>query len=205
MQIPTVLTIGHSTHPLERFIELLEKFGVTAVADVRSKPYSRHIPEFNREALEHVLRGNEVAYVFLGRELGARSKDPTVYREGRVQYRKLAQTNLFKTGLQRVINGAQSHRITLLCAEKDPLSCHRTLLVARELDALGIPVAHIHADGALEPHAEAMDRLLRLVGMPTADLFLTKEELIAQACDIQGRRIAYVDDDLLVEPTRLLE
>ncbi len=195
---PAVLTIGHSKHTLERFIELLRGHGVTAVADVRSEPYSRFNPEFNREFLERMMRGNEVAYVFLGRELGARSKDPTVYEQGRVQYRKLAQSNLFRAGLKRVVNGAQSHRIALLCAEKEPLSCHRTLLVARELDALGIPVAHIHADGTLERHGEAMNRLLSLVGMPIADLFRTREELIAEACDMQGQRIAYVDDEMLV-------
>src|SRR5205809_4677843 len=110
MMTPAVLTIGHSKHTLERLIELLRGHGVTAVADVRSEPYSRFNPEFNREFLERMMMENEVAYVFLGRELGARSKDPTVYEQGRVQYRKLAQTNLFRAGLQRVINGAQSHR-----------------------------------------------------------------------------------------------
>lgn len=195
---PVVLTIGHSNHSLERFVGLLRGHGVTAVADVRSEPYSRLNPEFNREFLERALRESEVAYVFLGRELGARSKDPTVYEQGRVQYRKMAQTKLFRAGLQRVISGAQSHRIALLCAEKEPLSCHRTLLVGRELDASGISVAHIHADGTLEPHDKAMNRLLRLLGMPTVDLFRTRDELIADACDIQGQRIAYVDDDMLV-------
>jgi uncharacterized protein (DUF488 family) len=195
--MPTVLTIGHSKHTLERFIELLWEHGVTAVADVRSEPYSRFNPEFNREFLERVMKMKEIVYVFLGRELGARSKDPAVYAQGRVQYRKLAQTDLFRAGLQRVINGAQSHRIALLCAEKEPLSCHRTLLVGRELETVGIRVAHIHADGSLEPHAEAMSRLLRTLRLPLVDLFRTREELIAEACDIQGQRIAHVDDDML--------
>jgi uncharacterized protein (DUF488 family) len=199
MMAPSVLTIGHSRHSIERFVELLRGHDVTAVADVRSEPYSRFNPGFNREFLERALKQNGVAYVFLGRELGARSKDPSVYDHGRVQYRMLARTHPFREGLQRIINGSQTHRITLLCAEKEPLSCHRTLLVGRELDALGVSVVHIHDDGTLEPHSEAMNRLLGMLGMPTTDLFRTRAELIADACDIQGERIAYVDDDMLVE------
>lgn len=199
MTTPTVLTIGHSNHPLERFIELLRAHEVTAVADVRSAPYSRFNPNFNREPFQEVLKEHGIAYVFLGRELGARSKDPTCYEQGRVQYRKLAQTDLFRAGLQRVVRGGHSYRLALLCAEKEPLACHRALLVSRELEGLGVPVAHIHADGNLEPHAEAMTRLLGMLGMSDTDLFRTKEELIAEACALQEQQIAYVDEDMREE------
>jgi uncharacterized protein (DUF488 family) len=193
-----VLTIGHSNHSLVRFIELLRTQAVTAVADVRSQPYSRLHPDFNRESLAEALKNHSIAYVFLGRELGARSEDPTCYENGRVQYGRLAGSPLFKAGLQRVIEGAKAHRLALLCAEKEPLACHRTLLVSRALEAAGVTVAHIHADGGLESHSDAMTRLLRLLGMPDADLFRSKEQLIADACAAQEQRIAYVDEKMRV-------
>jgi uncharacterized protein (DUF488 family) len=194
----TVLTIGHSNHSIERFIELLRAQAVTAIADVRSQPYSRLHPDFNREPLAEALKKHGIAYVFLGRELGARSDDPACYENGRVQYRKLAEGQLFKAGLHRVIEGAKAHRLALLCAEKEPLGCHRTLLVSRALEADGVAVSHIHADGGLESQSDAMTRLLRLLGMPDADLYRSKEQLIADACAVQEQRIAYVDDKMRV-------
>ena len=195
---PSILTIGHSDHPLDRFVDLLTLHGATAVADVRSSPYSRLHQQFNRETLAQELENRGIAYVFLGTELGARSRDPSCYESGRVQYRRLAQTALFKGGLERVMTGTRSHRIALLCAEREPLACHRTLLVARELAALGASIGHIHADGSLEQHDAALSRLVKMYGMQdTDDLFGTpREEVIEDACARQERRVAYVDDEM---------
>lgn len=194
-----VLTIGHSTHPLDRFIALLKQHGVTAVADVRSAPYSRFNPQFNRAELERNLKAVGIRYVFLGRELGARSDDPSCYDKGRVQYARLARTATFREGFERLRRGAADHRIVCMCAEKEPLECHRTLLVARALDAEGIEVAHIHADGRLEPHAAAMDRLLDLTGLPREDLFRSRADLVAEALARQEEAVAYVDAKLAAE------
>ena len=96
-------------------------------------------------------------------------------------------------GLDRVRAEAGKHRIALMCAEREPLECHRTILVSRELASTGTPVAHIHADGRLEPHAGAMRRLLELLGLPEQDLFRSQSELIDGACRKQEERIAYVN------------
>lgn len=189
-----VLTIGHSTHSLDAFAALLMQHGVTAVADVRSAPYSRFNPQFNREALERELLVPGIRYVFLGRELGARSDDRSCYENGRIQYTRLARTDSFRTGIDRVIRGAHDHRVALMCAEKEPLECHRTLLVARALTDLGIVVQHILADGRLESHDATMERLLDVVGLPHDDLFRSREELIEEALIRQEERVAYVDD-----------
>ena len=194
-----VFTIGHSTHTIDRFVTLLHQHGVTAVSDVRSVPYSRFQPQFNREPLVEALKRQGIAYFFLGRELGARSEDKSCYENGRVQYRRLAKTTAFRAGLARVCSERPSHRIALMCAEREPLECHRTLLVSRELAADGIPVLHIHEDGRLEPHPDAMKRLLRLVGLPDQDLFRSESELIEEACASQERRVAYVDVQLARE------
>jgi uncharacterized protein (DUF488 family) len=189
--MPTVLTIGHSNHSLEEFVALLRGHGVTACADVRSAPYSRRLPQFNREALEEGLRERGIEYVFLGRELGGRPSDPACYEEGRVRYQRVAATELFKAGLERVLRGAKNYRLALVCAEREPLACHRTLLVSRALEGRGVAVAHIHADGRLETQEEAMTRLLGMVRMGEPDLFRTREEVIEEACATQEERIAY--------------
>lgn len=187
----TVFTIGHSNHPLERFLALLKQHEVTALGDVRSQPYSRFHPQFNRESLNRELQKAGILYVFLGDELGARSKDPGCYEQGRVQYERLAATGLFQRGLDRVREVMRSHRVALMCAEKEPLECHRTILVSRHLAAAGIAVQHILPDGALKSHSEALDRLIGRLGLSPADLFRTREEIVAEAYRIQGERIAF--------------
>lgn len=195
----TVFTIGHSTHSIEAFIALLKQHGITALADVRSAPYSRYNPHFNKDALEKALKAAGIKYVFLGRELGARSEDRSCYQNGRVRYPLLARTALFHQGIERVVSGSKDFRIALMCAEKEPLECHRTLLVSRALDEMGVPIQHILADGRLEAHRNAMLRLLDLVGLPREDLFRSTEELLAEAISRQEEKVAYVDETLAVE------
>lgn len=191
----TVFTIGHSTHTSQHFISLLQSHRITAICDVRSKPYSRTNPQFNREDLKATLRAYGIAYVFLGKELGARSDDPACYEHGQVQYDRLAQTDLFRRGLDRVQEGINKYRIALMCAEKEPLECHRTILVARHLQALGFKIQHIHASGALESHQEALDRLINTIKLPDHDMFRTHLDVIEDAYRIQGERIAYSRDN----------
>jgi uncharacterized protein (DUF488 family) len=195
-----VFTIGHSTHSLEAFVALLKQHGVTALADVRSAPFSRFNPQFNKDALARELEVRGIQYIFLGRELGARSGDRSCYENGRVQYRLLARTEQFKQGLERVMFGAGERCIALMCAEKEPLECHRTLLVARALDEQGVDVAHVLGDGRIESHRDAMERLLAVTGLPIEDLFRSRAELIAEGLARQEKKVAYVDASL-VEPT----
>ena len=186
-----VFTVGHSTHSLEHFMGLLKQHDVAAIADVRSKPYSRMNPQFNRDDLKKTLGERGISYVFLGKELGARSEDKACYHAGKVQYGLLARTELFSRGLERVQEGARKYRIALMCAEKDPLECHRTILVARHLSALGLEVQHIHGDGRLESHADVMSRLVRQLHLPERDMFRARDEIVAEAYRLQEERIAY--------------
>jgi uncharacterized protein (DUF488 family) len=194
-----VFTIGHSTHPLDEFIALLKQHAVTALADVRSAPFSRFNPQFNKCALARDLQAHGIKYVFLGRELGARSDDPSCYENGRVRYGRLARTELFKHGIERVMKGAGEHSIALMCAEKEPLECHRTLLVARALDEQGVEVTHILSDGRLESQRAAMERLLDLTGLPQEDLFRSRAELVAEALARQEDKVAYVDETVAAD------
>ena len=186
-----ILTVGHSNHPLETFVSLLQQHGVTTLADVRSAPYSRFNPQFNRKALDAALQAQGIAYLFFGHALGGRPEDRSCYEDGRVRYDRLARTPLYREGIDRVIETAEVEHLALMCAEKEPLDCHRTLLVGRSLAARNVAVAHILADGTLEPHDHAMDRLLDSVGLPAGDLLHSREELIAEALAQKEGRIAH--------------
>ena len=133
-----VFAIGHSNHPAEAFLGLLLRHGIEEVVDVRSSPHSRYNPQFNRKTLQAALAEAGVGYVFMGAELGGRPADPSCYDgEGRVQYDRLAGTDAFNEGIRRVIRRADECRIALMCSEKEPLACHRTLLIARVFDGAG--------------------------------------------------------------------
>jgi uncharacterized protein (DUF488 family) len=194
-----VYTIGHSTHATEKLIGLLARHHITAVADVRSQPYSRMNPQFNKENITTDLKGAGIAYVFLGRELGARTNDSSCYIAGKVHYDLLARTELFRQGLERIIKGMSTHQMALLCAEKDPLVCHRTILVARHLVAQSISVQHILETGALESHDAAIDRLLRELDLQEADLLRSRTEIVEEAYQRRGNEIAYKQNEIFDE------
>jgi uncharacterized protein (DUF488 family) len=189
--------VGHSTHDLSRFLKLLTRYEIAEVADVRSTPFSKRQPQFNREPLKAALKQHDICYTYLGQELGARSNDPECYRDGKVRYEKLAQSDLFIEGLERVTTMRAKRRLALLCAEAEPLDCHRAILVSRELEMYGYSVSHILGDGRIETHDEAMSRLLRLFRLPEQDFFRSRVEMIDEACAKQEQRIAYVEPRLV--------
>jgi uncharacterized protein (DUF488 family) len=184
-----VYTLGHSTHPLARFLELLRAHEISAVADLRSAPYSRRNPHFSREALQASLHERGVAYLFLGRELGGRPSNPSCWRDDRVDYARLAATGGFRAGLDRVEELIATSRAALLCAEGDPLRCHRAIVVARELARRGVAIRHILPDAMVERHEESELRLLRSLGLAQGNLFGPDRDLVARAYELQGRRI----------------
>jgi len=187
----TLFTIGHSDHAAGVLIGLLRLHGIEALTDVRSSPYSRRYPQFNREALAADLERAGIRYVFLGAELGARRSEPECYAEGKARYSLIARSPLFAQGLERVRQGAVNYSIALMCAEKDPLTCHRAILVCRHLRDSIAPIQHIREDGRLESHEELEARLLTLAGLSEADLFRSRDELLEEAYNWQGDRIAY--------------
>ena len=138
-----LFTVGHSNHTIEEFITLLQKHGVTAVADVRSHPYSKYLPHFNQKLLKASLSDAGIRYVFLGKELGARSNNPNCYVDGKAVYEKIASTKEFNDGIQRILKGAESYNISLMCAEKDPITCHRAVLVCQHLRESNLDINHI--------------------------------------------------------------
>ncbi len=190
--VSMLLTIGHSNLEFSEFVELLRRHGTTAVADVRSQPGGRLV-HFHRGELERGLRNAGIEYVFLGRELGARRDEPECYENGVAVYERIASLPDFQKGLDRIRKGLLRHRIALMCAEKEPLECHRTVLVCRHLRGDAIAIRHLLTDGTWEDHAATERRLLRLTGEERT-LFepdLSDEELLERAYETRGREIAY--------------
>ena len=199
MRQQSVYTVGHSNHSLEALAELLLKHEINAVVDVRSVPYSRFNPQFNQDALSNALRDHRIAYVYLGAELGGRVDDVQCYEAGQIQFDRVARTRIFRRGFERLCTGARTYRLAVMCAEKEPLDCHRTLLVAPELERSGFRVVHIHGDGRTETNAEAMSRLLELHGLNDRQGVLfgptkTRESLVAEGITLQAKRVAYVNE-----------
>jgi len=186
-----IYTIGHSNHPIDKLLALLAQHGVELVADVRSHPASRFNPQFNRETLRASLAAARVDYEFLGRELGARATDDGVYVDGKVDYEQLARTAPFREGIERVSAAAATRRVALMCAEKDPIGCHRAILVCPALAARGFAPLHVHADGRLESDAELGDRLLAELGLAEDDLFRDRAAVLAEAYRRRGRELGY--------------
>ena len=156
---PRLLTIGHSNHPIDRFLDLLRLFSVEVVVDTRSHPHSNFSPQFDRAPLDAALRDAGIRYVYLGRELGGRPQDPASYDDkGHVLYDKVAESTAFRAAIARLQAGIERHRVALLCAEENPAECHRRLLVGRVLASQGVIIEHIRGDGTLQPESElAMD------------------------------------------------
>ena len=146
----TVFTIGHSNREMEKFLALLKENGIQVVVDVRSAPYSRYVPHFNKKEIEKAVNGAGLKYIYMGDVMGGKPSGPR-YSEsgGKVDYARLAAAESFQQGLDRLVKGMNDGWvIALMCAEEDPSRCHRHHLIARELEMKrAVPVRHIHGDG----------------------------------------------------------
>ena len=189
---PEVLTVGHSNHPIDRFFDLVAGHGVNALVDVRTSPFSRFAPQFNKEALAASARERGLAYVFLGRELGGRPSDPRlVDANGVADYVGMARTAEFADGIARVMQGlGKGYRIALTCSERCPTECHRCLLVARQIGAEGVRTAHILFDGRREEQVETEARILTLAGK-SASLFEDAGSVLDEAYAKRARMVAW--------------
>lgn len=191
----TLFTIGYAGRPAADFIDILKQHKITALCDVRTMPYSSRNPEFNREPLKTALKSHSIEYVFLGEELGARPKDSSCYVDGKAVYQKIADTALFKEGLERIELGMQKgYVLGLMCAERDPMTCHRSILICRNLRGQGIDIRHIIDQETTETQAELEKRLIAQLKLHV-DMFKDADPsaLIERAYEVQGDRIAYVE------------
>lgn len=186
-----LFTVGYSPYERESFLSVLKKYKITAVADVRSLPFSQFKPEFNRDQLSEFLKKNEIVYVFLGDVCGAKIEDKSCQVDGRIDYTLVAKKHKFSECLKRIINGMNKFRIALMCSEKDPIMCHRTILICRNLISYNVSVKHLLSDGTIEDHKDSEQRLLKLFNLNHPELFRSEKERLNEAYLRQGRKIAF--------------
>jgi len=179
-----LFTIGHSNHPIERFMDLIMGAGITAVADIRSLPFSRRSPWFSCKRLGEELARHDIAYVAMGDALGGRPREPRLFRDGIADYEAMAQRQEFCAGIDRVVGGTERFRICLMCAERDPLDCHRCLFVAPALADRGLRIGHILGDATIVAH-DALERRL-MAQVEGGDLF--RNDPAARRQDAYRRR-----------------
>ena len=195
----TLYTIGHSNLSLPIFVHALQRYEIGCVGDVRSRPQSARFPHFSQPDFEMALREAGLRYVFLGDELGGRPEDPTAYRaDGLVNYRVRRRARGFQAGVERVLAELAAHHVALVCAEEDPLQCHRFLMICPALKEAGVTPVHIRRDEQLETQQEAEDRLLREVhfrDVAAGSLFSNeRENALEDAYMAQAERHAFRAD-----------
>lgn len=189
-------TIGYTSYALHDFIHVLSQFNISALVDVRSSPFSKYYSDYNVNSLKAQLNSKNIYYIPMGDELGARQSSSVVYVNGYADYKLIAQLPTFQQGLARIAAGLENHTIVLMCAEKDPLTCHRSILICRHLRAIA-KICHIwslskdSSDANLESHERLESRLLSKFGMDHLDMLKSKEQALEEAYDLQGVEIAY--------------
>jgi uncharacterized protein (DUF488 family) len=192
----SLFTIGHSSLELDAFLKVLVTHEIKIVGDVRSRPGSFRFPQFNREPLEACLASAEIQYEFLGETLGGRPSDPRSYHsDGIVNYEERRKAVDFRAGIDRVLELSRSANIALMCAEEDPLQCHRFLMICPALLERGTTPVHIRRGGELEFQNQAEDRLLKmhdLAAFDSGSLFISERDVALQdALRRQAQEFAY--------------
>ncbi len=192
-------TIGYSKHSLESFIKVIVKYDIYAIADVRSTPFSRFKSEFNKDYFQNYLNAKGIKYVFLGKECGARFGERNCYINGKVEYKLIAQHKIFKKGLERILEGLQKFNVALMCAENDPIYCHRMILICRNLRRFEIPIYHILNTDEIESQDKAERRLLKLFSLNQLELFDSINDQLERAYDKQSDKIAFTEENAQAE------
>jgi hypothetical protein len=192
----SLFTIGHSNLEIADFLAVLAAHGVRTLCDVRSRPASFRFPQFNRESLESGLASAGIRYEFFGESLGGRPADPRVYHEdGLVDYASRRRAADFAEGIDRALALSRTNATALMCAEEDPLECHRFLMICPALLERGVTPVHIRRGGALESQSDAEDRLLVLHGfddVTSTSLFASgREDALRDALVLQSKDFAF--------------
>lgn len=197
MNKPIVYTIGHSTHPAEKFLDLLKTFGVNCVIDVRSLPASRFNPQYNKAALNTFLNTNSIKYLHFGEEFGARQTDSSVLDEdGKVDFELVRRSVSFKKGIERLKEETKDHTVALMCSESEPLDCHRFSMISVALQENGFDIQHILKDKTLRSNVELEEQLLKKYEskFPLPDIFhpdITIGEKLKMAYRLKNKEIGF--------------
>jgi uncharacterized protein (DUF488 family) len=204
LPLKPLYTLGHSSLDFAQFAELLKATGVELLADVRSLPQSSRFPQFSQPGFENLLEAEGISYLFLGEELGGRPDDVDAYRsDGQVDYRVRRKSYAFCTGVERLLRELEQRSVAIMCAEEDPLECHRFLMICPELVQMGIKPLHIRKGSQIETQEAAENRLLEatgFAGIAANTLFPEKRlEALEEAYRLQAEKCAYRVSPLAID------
>jgi uncharacterized protein (DUF488 family) len=198
MDKPIIYTVGHSTHPLNFFLSLLQQYNINCLVDVRSLAASSYNPQYNKEPLSNFLKNNGIIYMHFPEEFGARHSDPDLLDEkGKVDFAKVRKSWNFKNGVDRLWLGIdKGYTITLMCSESDPFDCHRFSMITVALQQAGFEVLHIMKDKTLKSTSDLEQLLLKKYApqLPTPDMFqsnVTLEDQLNVAYRLRNMDIAF--------------
>lgn len=196
-----IYTIGYSGFDIDTFIRRLKSYGITALIDVRSTPYSKYFHDYDKENLAEKLKKERVVYRNYAQEFGARQNNIFYYPNGYLDFNRFASSSSFLSGKEKIINAMdKGYKFALMCSEKDPLTCHRAILVSREFYKSGLDVIHILPDDKECTQQDIEQRLLEMYFPDNEnqnsqpDLFedkRSKDELIDEAYSRQNEKIGF--------------
>jgi uncharacterized protein (DUF488 family) len=190
-----IFTVGHSNYEADQFIKILHSHSIKMLVDVRSAPYSKYCLQFNKDVIEQVLTNNGIKYLFLGKELGARPREQNCYVNGKVSFEKLKDSELFKQGILHLLELIEKCNIAIMCSEKEPINCHRAILISRVLIQQGFIVKHILNETTLLEHKELEEQLLQKfkVEKTLFDTDSSGQFNLQEAYQEQEKRISFQD------------
>jgi uncharacterized protein (DUF488 family) len=198
MDKPVIYTVGHSTHQIEYFLDLLKAYSINCLIDVRSVAASSYNPQYNKEPLSNFLKNNGITYLHFPEEFGARHTDPDLLdEEGKVDFEKVRKSWLFKNGVERLWLGLDKESIiALMCSEGEPFDCHRFSMISIALEKDGFEVKHILKDKTLKSNAELEQQLLKKYAkkIPKPDIFqptISADDQLKVAYRLRNKEIAY--------------
>ena len=201
-----IYTIGHSNYTMERLIDMLEYYNINCVVDIRGTPYSKYNIQFDKETIRYTLTNAGFVYIYIGKELAAKRIRKNSYNnEGYSNFEEVIKEEEFKRGVERLKNGCEKgYKIILLGAMQDPIRCHRSILVGRELVKNDFDVKHILDDYSIVTQDDIEEMLLNKYfsnrnQITIEDLTgnsLNNEEMINEGYKLANREIGYRIENL---------
>lgn len=196
-----IYTIGYSGFKIEDFINTLKKYNINSVIDVRSNPHSQFYVDYNKENLENTLKTNKIIYRNYKDEFGARQEDKSFYTNGCLNFKAFSQSKIFQSGLKKIINAMPlGYTFVLMCSEKEPIRCHRNIMVARVFFEQGYEVKNILSDGTYVTQDEIEKELVNIYYPNREQLSLLSEpltwnEMVENCYKLQNHKIGYRIND----------
>lgn len=195
----TLFSIGHSQHEISYFVNMLKTHDINYVLDVRSVPYSKYAINYNREHIKKILNEHDIEYAFMGDFFGARPKNLSLYQpNGYLNFERVENSQAFKIGFQNVKKGIdQGYRIAFMCTEKDPIDCHRAILVSYAFYKSGYSINHIMSDNTIQTQEDINKRLLDMHFPDRNQLsffetdHVSDEQYLKEAYRKQNQKIGY--------------